>query len=131
MYIPGIMFSLFVLAIPIALLVAYIVALVWVYRDADVRNMNPIVWLLIALFVPFPIGFIIYLVVRTNPTSGTAKVIRCKNCNHSIDATSNVCPYCGYPVRKTCPNCGRPVNSDWRNCPDCGTNLYSDTYNRQ
>lgn len=111
------------LAIPIALVVLYIAAVVWVYRDATRKNMNPLLWVLIVILVPSPIGFIIYLIARTNNSSYRTDIIKCRNCGSSIDASSNVCPYCGDKLKKVCPNCGRPVKGDWRVCPDCGTYL--------
>lgn len=39
---------------------------VYVYRDAKRRNMNALLWTLIAILAPSLIGFIIYLFVRGN-----------------------------------------------------------------
>lgn len=37
---------------------------VYVYRDAERRNMNAAIWALIALCTPLLTGFIVYLLVR-------------------------------------------------------------------
>jgi hypothetical protein len=37
---------------------------IWVYKDAESRGMSGILWALVAIFVPYFIGLIIYLVVR-------------------------------------------------------------------
>lgn len=121
------MFAMLIcLFIPIALLVGFISAVVWVYKDANKRGMSPWIWTLIVLLVPSFIGFIIYFLARTsnNPT-----VIKCRTCGNSIEASSNVCPYCGNALKKTCPSCGRPVDNNWRNCPTCGTGLSEKTNN--
>lgn len=54
-------FMIFILGITIPLTIS-----IYVYRDAKRRKMNAIVWTLITLFVPSLVGFVIYLLVRTN-----------------------------------------------------------------
>ncbi len=44
-------------------LVLWIFVLVWVYRDAEERGMNGILWVLVVFFLSI-IGLIIYIVVR-------------------------------------------------------------------
>lgn len=112
------------MSIPIAMLIGFICAVVWVYKDASKRAMSPWLWTLIVLLLPSFIGFIIYLLARTNSNTN---VIRCKSCGNSIEASSNVCPYCGHTIKKNCPSCERPVESNWRNCPTCGTILSEKT----
>ena len=69
---------------------------IWVYKDAEKRGKSGVLWLLIVWFVAFPIGLIIWLVVR--PPIGGAK-----------KADSG----------RMCPNCGRPIPMDARACPYC------------
>ena len=57
-----------VLIISALLLAAVAIALavflgMWVYNDAKERTDDPILWTLVVLFVPMPIGLIIYLLV--------------------------------------------------------------------
>ena len=47
------------------LFIIWIWSSIWVYRDAKSRNLEAAIWLLIALLV-FPIGIIIYLVLRSS-----------------------------------------------------------------
>lgn len=127
------LFRLFIMlvcmAIPIAIFIAFISAVVWVYKDAAKRAMNPWLWTLIVLLVPSFLGFIIYLAARTN---NNPKVIRCKSCGNSIDTLSNFCPHCGHTSKKNCPSCEHPVDNSWRNCPTCGTVLHeTDKNNNQ
>lgn len=71
---------------------------VFVYQDAVKRNMNAVLWVLIAVFVPSFIGLIIYLIVRTD-----------------YKKTLN-CSFCGYPVQRDyvrCPQCGAVLRNDF------------------
>ena len=70
---------------------------IWVYKDAEKRGKSGVLWLLIVWFVAFPIGLIIWLVVRP-PIGGGEKT-----------ASSD----------RKCPNCGRPIPMDARACPYC------------
>lgn len=55
----GLLFCL----IPIVWLIIGILLCIWVYRDAESRGMNGVLWLIIVLIAGL-IGLIIYLVVR-------------------------------------------------------------------
>ena len=48
---------------------------VYVYQDARRRNMNAVLWTLIAIVAPALIGFIIYLLVR-----GSYPDLECPQC---------------------------------------------------
>ena len=71
---------------------------VFVYRDANARGMEPLLWTLLAVFAPGFIGLIVYLVVRR-------------------DHFKLICPQCGKVNQhnsKYCDECGAtlsPVNS--------------------
>ena len=51
--------------IPIAIFVVSILIAIWVYRDAERRGMNGVLWLIVVLIANI-IGLIIYLVVRSD-----------------------------------------------------------------
>ncbi len=76
-------FSLFVIIIPVAIGV-------FVYRDAEKRGMNGLVWTLIVIFVPSFIGLIIYFIVRENESG-----YECGNCHQPVKANQDYCPNCG------------------------------------
>ena len=59
----GSFISLIVLSI--GLIVPILIG-VYVYRDANRRGMNAVMWTLIALIAPSLLGFIIYLLVRSS-----------------------------------------------------------------
>ena len=70
---------------------------IWVYKDAEKRGKSGVLWLLIVWFVAFPIGLIIWLVVRP-PIGGGEKPTdsdrRCPNCGRNIPMDARACPYC-------------------------------------
>ncbi|MFA9399114.1 MAG: zinc ribbon domain-containing protein [Clostridiaceae bacterium] len=102
------------------LIILLIVAIgVFVYKDAVLHNMDPVIWTLIAVLVPNLVGFIIYLVVR----SSKKDTLKCPSCNNPVKSDYVKCPVCGSNLKATCPICGKAVNSDWKNCPYCSAEL--------
>ncbi len=91
---------------------------VYVYRDANKRGMNAVLWMLIALLTPSLLGLIIYLLVRSNYSDLT-----CPNCNAPVEESYVVCPNCRTKLRPTCDVCSAPVQTTWKVCPHCGTDL--------
>lgn len=87
---------------------------IFVYRDACRRDMNAVLWALVAVFAPSLIGFIIYLLVRGNYSN-----LKCPACGTTVQDHFVVCPKCGARLQPTCPNCLEPVKSDWKLCPKC------------
>ena len=90
----------------------------FVYRDARQRNMNAILWAIVAALAPAFIGLIVYLLVRGNYMN-----LRCPQCNTPVMETYVVCPKCGAKLRPSCPNCKARVEPDWKVCPRCTTPL--------
>jgi len=54
--------------IPLIWLVIAILLCIWVYRDAESRGMNGVLWLIVVLIAGI-IGLIVYLVVRKEKKS--------------------------------------------------------------
>ena len=110
---------------PIVLLVAAAIALlflfaaigvgIYVYRDAAKRGMDPLLWTVVAVLVPYFIGLVVYLVVRQSH-GGT-----CPSCSAAIPEPANFCQSCGRVLRLQCPTCNAPVPADGKFCPACGT----------
>ena len=70
---------------------------IWVYKNAKKNNVeSPGLWVLLCLFIPFPIGLIVYIIVRNN---------------NKKQITGQFCPACG---KKT---------DGGAFCPSCGTNI--------
>lgn len=95
-----------------------ILVAVYVYRDANKRGMNALLWMLIALLTPSLLGLIIYLLVRNNYSDLT-----CPNCNAPVEESYVVCPNCRTKLRPTCDVCSNPVQTTWKVCPHCGNEL--------
>ena len=91
---------------------------VYVYRDANRRGMNAVMWTLIALLAPSMLGFIIYLLVRSSYSD-----LECPKCGTTIKEEYVLCPKCGAKLRPFCPNCSAPVEPDWKVCPRCAASL--------
>lgn len=106
-------------------LVIWIVVIVWVYRDAERRGMNGVLWALL-VFLGNLIGLLIYLIVR----SDSARASRaepppqsCPKCEKTVSSGFAYCPHCGAPMQKVCPACGKKVEESWKACPHCGEGL--------
>ena len=113
--------------IPIVLFVLWLVVTIWVYKDAEERGMNGLLWALL-VFVGNIIGLIVYLIVRAGvlpPVSSTiaADKIPCPNCGKTVNGDFAYCPYCGTTLREKCPSCGKEIQPDWKICPHCGEKL--------
>lgn len=91
---------------------------VYVYRDAKRREMNAVLWTLIAVIAPALIGFIIYLLVRNSYSD-----LECPRCAAPVEEDYVVCPRCGAKLRPSCPGCSAPVEEDWKVCPRCAAPL--------
>lgn len=124
----GGVFSFFPLVLlPLALLALWIFVCVWVYRDAQGRGMNGILWALL-VFIGHIIGLIIFLIVRSERTVRPPQAAcceKCSSCGTEVRTGYTFCPNCGKPVRAVCPNCKKPIQADWKVCPSCGTSLES------
>ena len=67
---------------------ASVIVLIYGYIAADAkrRGMNPVLWLLVALFVPYLIGVILYFVIR-EPLP-----MACPQCGRMVNPHFNFCP---------------------------------------
>ena len=88
---------------------------VLVYKDAQKRDLNPVLWSLIVILVPSLIGLIIYLIVR----SDKKKIPLCPCCGGPVKEEYSVCPNCGNRLKNICRNCSMPLRPEWRVCPNC------------
>lgn len=98
--------------------VGTILLAVWTYKDAKKRDMEPVLWTLLAVFVPYYIGVIAYLVVREKH-----KIYNCPRCGTNVNEDYAVCPTCALPLRRQCPQCGMNCEETWRNCPRCSAEI--------
>jgi len=109
----------------LALLIIWILVIIWVYRDAERRGMNGILWALLVLIGNL-IGLLIYLIVRSDNAlaqkAGQATQA-CPSCQKSVASNFVFCPYCAARLHAVCPECGKPTEKNWKVCPHCGKKL--------
>ncbi len=126
----GAMGRLALFILPAAFIILWGAVLIWVYRDAEMRGMSGILWLLLVL-IGNVIGLLIYAIVRSEtpvrrraPNGGTGAPCcpaqTCPGCGKTSTPGFAFCPHCGKNLEKTCPACGKPVANDWKACPACG-----------
>ena len=111
----------------LAMLLLWIGVIVWVYRDAERRNMNGVLWALLVFFGNL-IGLLIYLIVRSDSRPAAQAQPKdagapCPSCQKPAAGGYAYCPHCGATLRTVCPNCAKPVEKDWKACPHCGKKL--------
>ena len=96
-----------------------LIALFYGYIGADAkrRGMSPVLWVLVALLVPYLIGAILYFVVR-EPLPLT-----CPQCGRKVNPHFNFCPACQFNLRPNCPQCRRTISLEDHFCPHCGFTL--------
>jgi RNA polymerase subunit RPABC4/transcription elongation factor Spt4 len=94
----------------------------YVNRDAKRRGMNSTMWTLLAIFVPYCIGLIIYFAMR-EPLPFT-----CPGCGATVNAGFNFCPNCKHDLRPSCPQCKREVRVEDKYCPYCAQDLAANRY---
>ncbi len=111
--------KIFIMVVPGFVLAIYILIVGYVYADAKRRGMRYGMWTLLAIFIPYCIGIILYFILR-DPLMKP-----CPGCSQVLKSGYTFCPYCGTSLLPTCPNCGRSVELGWANCPTCGTKLPS------
>ncbi len=115
----GVLFLCLALVVAVFIISLMVAIGSFVYNDAKKRGMPPLLWALIAVFVPYFVGLIIYLIVR-KPVIET-----CPECGAQIESSEDIvfCPKCGFQLKNICPNCKSPVLKDVRFCPHCGYKL--------
>ncbi len=119
------LFSLTNSMLSLALLFIWIFVIVWVYRDAERRGMNGVLWALL-VFIGNIIGLLIYLIVRSDgiPALKADHTIQaCPSCQKEVDASFVFCPYCAARIHAVCPECGKATEENWKACPHCGKKL--------
>jgi hypothetical protein len=128
-------------AVAFYIVVVWLAAAYWAYRDLQTRTANPIApylaAALIILFTPilFPFGIILYRILRPSETVAEANERalaeeamlveveaqpHCANCARRVHNDWIICPTCRNRLRRVCPNCSRLVELDWSLCAWCG-----------
>lgn len=99
----------------VAFLGAWVLLVGYVYGDARRRGMSPLLWTLLAIFIPNLIGVILYFILR-EPLP-----VPCPTCGAGVKKAFAFCAECGTAVRPACAQCRQPVEPGWRVCARCGT----------
>jgi len=72
------------------LIASWAICLGYVYADARRRAMPPILWTLVAAFIPNLLGFLLYFASR-RPIA-----LPCPRCGQAITPQQRFCSWCGY-----------------------------------
>lgn len=109
--------SLFIFIPIFVVFFVYILLVGYIAGDARRRGMRPVLWVLLAFFIPNMIGIILYFILR-NPLLRT-----CPQCGTNSAATFAFCPSCGAALSAACPICRSAVEAGWSHCAKCGSAL--------
>lgn len=119
------------------LLVMWLGALVWTYRDIRARTRDPFthaIALLVVLAFGLP-GILLYMVLRPKETLaeqydrrlGSEALLHeiqeqetCPTCRRKIEEDFLACPYCRTGLRAPCDACRKALHTSWVLCPFCG-----------
>jgi RNA polymerase subunit RPABC4/transcription elongation factor Spt4 len=122
-------------------IILWLAAAYWAFRDMQLRAENPILPYfaasLIIVFTPifFPLAVFAYRIVRPQEKIADvyernlaeealiAEVDAIKNCPTCGRRTHDewiICPTCRTRLNRVCPNCSRLVGLDWSLCAWCG-----------
>ena len=136
---PVVQFALQAIAVYIVIL--WLAAAYWAFRDMQLRSENPVLpylaAALIVLFTPvlFLFGIIVYRIVRPQEKIGEVDernlaeeallaeveaIKTCPGCRRRINDEWIICPACRTRLNRVCANCGRLVGLDWSLCAWCG-----------
>jgi RNA polymerase subunit RPABC4/transcription elongation factor Spt4 len=122
-------------------IILWLAAAYWAFRDMQLRAENPILPYfaasLIIVFTPifFPLAVFAYRIVR--PQEKIAEVYErnlaeealiaeveaiknCPTCGRRTNEEWIICPTCRTRLNRVCPNCSRLVGLDWSLCAWCG-----------
>ena len=128
-------------AIAVYVVILWLAAAYWAFRDMQSRSENPILPYLaaslIVLFTPvfFVFGVIVYRIIRPQERIGEVyernlaeeallaeveAIQTCPACSRRIHEEWIICPSCRTRLNRVCPNCSRLVGLDWSLCAWCG-----------
>ena len=113
---PGWFLPIFAGVIPLFFSV-YVLLIGYVYGDARRRGMRPMMWALLAFFIPNAIGVILYFILREPFLRG------CPSCGTQVSQGFAFCSKCGTALGQACPQCRSVVQPGWSHCTKCGARL--------
>ena len=116
----------------IIIIMLYLLSIVWVNRDARMRQAPVIMWTIIAI-IPVA-GLIAYCLLRPSLSAldrdeqdmqlellqrQLEEYKDCPHCGYPAKKDFVVCPRCHQQLRNRCTRCGRTLEPDWTMCPYC------------
>lgn len=114
------------------LIMLWVVSIIWVNRDAKMREASVGLWTAIAV-VPIA-GVIAYCLLRPplNTVDSTEQAMslelmgrqladygNCPRCGEPVKNDFVACPHCRAQLRNVCASCGKPLEPGWKICPYC------------
>ncbi|MHB8377488.1 MAG: zinc ribbon domain-containing protein [Dehalococcoidia bacterium] len=118
------------------ILVMWIGALVWTYRDIRARTrdqFSQVIAVMVVLVFNLP-GILLYMVLRPKETLaelydrrlGSEALLQeiqeqetCPTCRRRVEPAFVACPYCRTTLRVACERCGKALLTIWVLCPYC------------
>jgi hypothetical protein len=128
-------------ALVVYIVILWLAAAYWAFRDMQLRTENPILPYfaasLIIVFTPifFPFAVFAYRIVRPQEKIGEVfernlaeeallaeveAIKTCPTCGRRTNEEWIICPTCRTRLNRVCPNCSRLVGLDWSLCAWCG-----------
>src|SRR6266853_1301001 len=98
---------------------SFVLFIGYINRDAKRRGMSPVLWTIVAIFIPNALGIILYFVLLQPLRSA------CPQCGNAVQTGFNFCPRCDHKLSPSCPQCQRVVGENDVYCPYCGTSLHN------
>jgi RNA polymerase subunit RPABC4/transcription elongation factor Spt4 len=127
--------------IAVYIVIIWLAAAYWAFREMQLRSENPILPYLAAAFIivfsPFAFlaAVVLYRIVRPQEKIGEVNerslaeeallaeveaVSSCPACLRRVNDEWIICPTCRTRLKRVCPNCSRLVGLDWSLCAWCG-----------
>lgn len=123
------------------LVLLWLAAAYWAFRDLQLRTENPVAPYLAAAFIIvftpilFPLAVFAYRIVRPQERIGeiyernlaeeamlaeVEAIGHCPTCDRRVHDDWIICPTCRTRLNRVCPNCSKLVGLDWSLCAWCG-----------
>lgn len=101
-------------ALSSVIILANIIACIWVYKDAKKRKTNAVLWAVAVILIRAPFALTAFFIARRNKHP-----LLCPQCKNLIESSFFFCPSCSLLLKTRCSGCGAPLNPNWKVCPKC------------
>lgn len=122
------------IAVVVLLVILYVLSIIWVARDANLRGTYWYIWAVVAL-IPVA-GVIAYCLLRPPlllidrdeqeleiaiKQRELQKYGECASCGYPVEADFVLCPNCHQRLKNLCGTCHHALEPSWSVCPYCTT----------